>query len=72
MSEELQKLIELLDSNPAVDKEQLAQFAEELKKIRVFIEAKQYRLASPVERRHIIVGENEHSDPRTVRPSSRR
>ena len=65
-------LKEILDSNSAIDPQQLQQLQELLRKLReTRTQRKGYRLASPVTRRRVVVGETEHIDPRAIRLRSR-
>ena len=56
----------IIESNPAVDPDKLAEMRELLRKKREGRTGRGYKLASPVERRRVIVGEDESTDPRTV------
>ena len=60
-------LKEILDSNPDVNPEQLKQQQEMLIKLReIRGQRRGYRLASPITRRRIVVGDAERRDSRTV------
>ena len=62
---EIQKLIE---ANPGVDVKQLKELHETLLKMRSKrMVGTKYKLASPIDRHRVTVGESEKSDPRTVR-----
>lgn len=62
---------DLIKVNPKVDRKQIAELDELAKKLHEIPAGKQ-KLRSPVERRRIIIGENDQSDPRTIRLTTHR
>lgn len=63
---------DLIKSNPKVDAKRLAEFDALGKKLsEIGIVGTKYKLASPVVRRHIVVGESDRTDPRTIRVVTR-
>ena len=63
----------LIESNPNVDLVKLAEMAEFIKELKEGgIDIRRDRPASPLDRRRVVVGEDEKSDPRTIRLSRRR
>ena len=63
---------DLIKSNPKVDAKQLAEFDALGKKLcKIGIAGSKYKLASPVVRKHIVVGESDQTDPRTIRLGTR-
>lgn len=60
-------LKEIIESNSHVDAEQLKQYRAQLSKIRQSRSHRRgYRLASPINRRRIVVGDSKRIDSRTV------
>lgn len=62
----------IIETNRAVDPDVLAQNRAMLRKRREGRAGKGYKLASPIERRRVTVGEDESADPRTVHLNSRK
>lgn len=63
---------DLIKSNPKVDARRLAEFDALGKKLcEIGIAGTKYKLASPVVRKRIVVGENDRADPRTIHLGTR-
>lgn len=67
------ELRQLIFDNPRVDGKKLEEFVDSFEKLRsTRVTKPKRRLASPLARRRVIVGEPDHSDPRAVDLRGRR